>query len=1267
MRKLFLTLIVAMLTPCAWAATLFTMGNFIYEVSSEPSSTDYGTCSVYGLSNEGKNATSLTLPSTAWNSGKGYYVKSINQSAFKDQKNIKDFSAHYSLTTINPYAFQGCSSLEKVWLPSSMYRIYGYVFDGCTKLKQVYLASPTPMLGGWFTTTFPANSGMYLYIGPGDPNGIYKYKNSTQGTDCSRFAGVYKSMYACDTWYEDGTQVRVTKAATKSTNGEFAMIGFDSGASGVSNAVWRPKPASSSYDYACNDLYYNLTSIIDSACTNNTSIKCVDLDYLSKVKTIGAGAFRGCTAMTYAYLKAETVGSNAFRGCTSLAGAYVRDVTKTVGDRAFFGCTNLTTINVYNVTSWNSTAVADCPSFTSYTVGSGNTNYSVENGVLFNKAKTTLISYPCGLDYNTSNIPFSVTAFGQYSFYTNQKITSVSVPWGVTSIGYECFWNASNLSSIWIPSSVTSIGSYAFENCTKLSFMNVNMTTPVNTDNYMFSGAASTITYLYVPRGKVEDYKNAGWTRFTNYNYNGCVSHDINDSYACYNVFAGSYNAADGITYDGQLSIVGGSLTKTSSITSFNIPASLSYRGKKYAVSTISYDAFSNNSKSFTVSGCTNVRYVYDWAFQNSGVTSVALPNCLTVFQYGFYKTKLTSISLPKATRVSHYSFAETSALKSASLPEVTEVGTHAFENSTLTSVTLPKCTKLEEAAFQASKLTSISLPKCTSMGAHAFDNCTSITSASIPSLTDVPQEAFDENTALKSVTFGPNLKTIGKWAFYNSAIDHDIILPYGFKQISGSGPFYNTPIKAIKIPSSVTSLDKGSFNGMKSLRQLYINKKLNDISGTTFEFTDVPTSCTIRVPVGQATYYKGNTNWKRFSDIRAGSYDFAATTWSGSISNAYHFTVVSNASVTKGGTTYDGMINYVYNPNLPSQQLSGTYCSVVEYDMPSGQSQKKYVITAVGDSALASCTSPPGFSIGQYTDTIKSYAFYNNTGLTTFTVPEHVKYVGRYAFVGCTKLKELFFEEAGRSWNSPFYGGNASDFVCYVKHSVYYSYYNSVKDWSTISPSTKAPVEQLNGWLQLSSSNPYDFSIYHPVDFNSSGLEAYVVYNYDSSKKQANMQQVMRAPENTGVILAGVTANKLYKLKRPTSSVSAPNNLLIGTADGVSSIDVHYQNVGYYFNAATRSFKRPSSTYYVSPARAYLKLGSALAGSTTEVSIDLWPQIKVGDVNGDGEVGIADLTLLVDLVMKGSSNPRSDLNNDGETGVADVTKLVSILMAQGS
>ena len=50
------------------------------------------------------------------------------------------------------------------------------------------------------------------------------------------------------------------------------------------------------------------------------------------------------------------------------------------------------------------------------------------------------------------------------------------------------------------------------------------------------------------------------------------------------------------------------------------------------------------------------------------------------------------------------------------------------------------------------------------------------------------------------------------------------------------------------------------------------------------------------------------------------------------------------------------------------------------------------------------------------------------------------------------------------------------------------------------------------------------------------------------------------------------------------------------------------------------------------------------------------------GDVNGDDEVSIADVTMLVDLLLRQQSNERSDVNGDGETSIADLTSLVDIV-----
>lgn len=60
-------------------------------------------------------------------------------------------------------------------------------------------------------------------------------------------------------------------------------------------------------------------------------------------------------------------------------------------------------------------------------------------------------------------------------------------------------------------------------------------------------------------------------------------------------------------------------------------------------------------------------------------------------------------------------------------------------------------------------------------------------------------------------------------------------------------------------------------------------------------------------------------------------------------------------------------------------------------------------------------------------------------------------------------------------------------------------------------------------------------------------------------------------------------------------------------------------------------------------------------------------PVYAQGDVNGDGQVNIADINVLVDIVLGGTYDDdvmaRADVNNDGETTVADITVLIDIIL----
>ena len=70
----------------------------------------------------------------------------------------------------------------------------------------------------------------------------------------------------------------------------------------------------------------------------------------------------------------------------------------------------------------------------------------------------------------------------------------------------------------------------------------------------------------------------------------------------------------------------------------------------------------------------------------------------------------------------------------------------------------------------------------------------------------------------------------------------------------------------------------------------------------------------------------------------------------------------------------------------------------------------------------------------------------------------------------------------------------------------------------------------------------------------------------------------------------------------------------------------------------------------------AVYKIGTNVGGD------DPQPVVK-GDVNGDGEVNIADVNTAIDMILSGNSTAAADVNGDGEVNIADVNTLIDIIL----
>jgi hypothetical protein len=203
-------------------------------------------------------------------------------------------------------------------------------------------------------------------------------------------------------------------------------------------------------------------------------------------------------------LPVTSIGEYAFSFYTGLTSVTIPNSVTSIGEEVFNGCTNLSVINI----------------------DANNNAYSADNGVLYNKNKTSLHTYPAGNKSYSFTIPNSVTSIGGWAFNGCIDLINITIPNSVTDIREGVFNGCTNLSvinidannnaysadngvlynknktllhtytagnkrySFTIPDSVTSIGGWAFNGCIDL----INITIPNSVTSIgigAFSGCTS--------------------------------------------------------------------------------------------------------------------------------------------------------------------------------------------------------------------------------------------------------------------------------------------------------------------------------------------------------------------------------------------------------------------------------------------------------------------------------------------------------------------------------------------------------------------------------------------------------------------------------------------------------------------------------------------------------------------------------------------------------------------------------------------------------
>lgn len=168
-------------------------------------------------------------------------------------------------------------------------------------------------------------------------------------------------------------------------------------------------------------------------------------------------------------VKVTAIGDYAFGEC-KLANIEIPGSVTTIGIGAFYRCRNLTSVMFpAGVSDIGENVFFECMDLQEINVSENNSRYCSINGVLFNKAKTELLMYPCAKSLNRYVVPegtvkIATRAFASVGPYGGEAVGirhRVMLPDSLRHIETMAFHD-SVISEVRIPKRVETIGALAF-------------------------------------------------------------------------------------------------------------------------------------------------------------------------------------------------------------------------------------------------------------------------------------------------------------------------------------------------------------------------------------------------------------------------------------------------------------------------------------------------------------------------------------------------------------------------------------------------------------------------------------------------------------------------------------------------------------------------------------------------------------------------------------------------------------------------------------
>ena len=544
----------------------------------------------------------------------------------------------------------------------------------------------------------------------------------------------------------------------------------------------------------------------------------------------------------------------------------------------------------------------------------------------------------------------------------------------------------------------------------------------------------------------------------------------------------------------------------------------------------------------------------------------------------------------------------------------------------------------------------------------YYFCNETKISQVVIPASIKKIENAFNDCINLTSVTiFSPHVAI--SYAFRNCSNLRNAAFTSSTKRVElDDYSFYRCGFDVLTIPASIIKIGNGCFTGCSNLQSIKV------VDGN--QYYDSRDNCNAIINTETNKLLAGCMNTvipNSVSEIGASAFSYC--------SNLTNIDIPY--SVMKIGPSAFGNCNNLTNIELPEsvKEINGSFHDTGLRSVVIPNSVK-----VISDGVL--------HGIGEIHG-----AFANCKQLTSVIIGDSVEFIDAETFLGCESLTDIKFSEEvkivvggdyghgqGTFLGTPWYE-NQPDGMVYIGRAAYHYL-------GTMPQGTEFCLQE--GTISISDDA---FSNYDTKDHDCSGLTGIVFpksLRWIGADALSYCQQLTeieipdsvimlsRGAFNNCIGLKNVTIGKGLKVIEAyafggcenLTSVTClatsppmmkklddyPYNYILSNGQDDENID--WDDTDNCFDENTYT----NATLYV--PKGYENAYRSANGWKKFIHIvGITVSAGASDVNGDGEVNIADINNMVDAILSGDNDKTFDVNGDGEIGIADINEIVQTIL----